>query len=264
METTMISNFRVILDTLILQMKNSFARPMFRFCLIVNPIASTVIIYEMFRNSGQDNFGTYVILGAGLMAIWSCICFSSAGDINRERWSGTLSMIFVAPAGFQLIIFGKILGNTLLSLLTLFISYITARVLYGVNISVDYPLYTIFALVCAIICFIVFSTLIAYILTLSRKTQLYMNLIEIPIILLCGFVFPVSFLPQWIHPLSYVLPPTWAVRLLRLSIHWTTADEFWHTFIILALATVCYGIATALLFKTIDKQVRRRATLEVF
>ena len=260
----MMSNLRVVWDTLRLQMKNSFARPMFRFCLIINPVASTVIIYEMFRNSGQDNFGTYVILGAGLMAIWSCICFSSAGDINRERWFGTLSMIFVAPAGFQLIIFGKILGNTILSLLTLCISYITAKLLYGVSIRVDYPLYTALAIICAVVCFIVFSTLIAYLLTLSRKTELYMNMIEIPIILICGFVFPVSFLPQWIHPLSYVLPPTWAVRLLRLSIHWTTATEFLYTFIILALITVFYGVATALLFKTIDKQIRRKATLEVF
>ena len=173
-------------------------------------------------------------------------------------------MIFVAPAGFQLIIFGKILGNTMLSLLTLFISYITAKILYGVNISVDYPLYTVFALICAIVCFIVFSTLIAYLLTLSRKTELYMNMIEIPIILLCGFVFPVSFLPQWIHPISYILPPTWAVRLLRLSIHWTTGSEFLYTFIILALVTTLYGVVTALLYKTIDRQIRKKATLEVF
>jgi len=260
----MMSNVRVIWDTLRLQMKNSFVRPMFRFCLIINPIANTVIIYEMFRNSGLDNFGTYVILGAGLMAIWSCICFSSAGDINRERWHGTLPMIFVAPAGFQLIIFGKILGNTLLSLLTLLLSYVTAKLLYGVSINVDYPIYTAFAFVCAVTCFIIFSTLIAYILTLSRKTELYMNLIEIPIILLCGFVFPVSFLPQWLHPLSYIFPPTWAVRLLRLSIHWTTGSEFLYTFIILFSVTAFYGIATALLYKIIDRQIRKKATLEVF
>jgi len=255
---------RVIWDTLRLQMKNSFVRPMFRFCLIVNPIAGTILIYEMFRNSSQDNFGTYVILGAGLMGLWGCICFSSAGDINRERWSGTLSMIFAAPAGFQLIIFGKILGNTLLSLLTLLLSYITAKVLYGVSVSVDYPLHTAFALFCAVLCFIVFSTLIAYLLTLSRKTTLYMNLIEIPIILVCGFVFPVGFLPAWVQPLSHALPPTWAVRLLRLSIDWTGGREFWGTFGMLVLVTALYGIASALLYRVIDKQIRRTATLEVF
>jgi len=237
---------------------------MFRFCLIVNPIANTILVYEMFRNSGQANFGTYVVLGAGLMGLWSCICFSSAGDINRERWSGTLSMIFVAPAGFQLIIFGKILGNTMLSLLTLMLSYITAKILYGVSINVPYPVHTVFALFCAVICFIVFSTLIAYLLTLSRKTTLYMNLIEIPIILLCGFVFPVDFLPAWVRPLSYALPPSWAVRLLRLSIDRTSDGKFWISFCILVVITVLYGVASVLLFRAIDRQIRRNATLEVF
>ena len=115
----------VLLSTMILQMKQSFARPMFRFCLIANPILNTVLLYEMFRNSGEENFVSYVILGAGLMGIWSCICFSSAGDINRERYSGTLSLVFAAPVGFPKIVLGKILGNTILSLASLGISLIT-------------------------------------------------------------------------------------------------------------------------------------------
>lgn len=112
----------VLLSTMLLQMKQSFARNMFRFCLIANPILNTVLLYEMFRNSGQANFASYVVLGAGLMAVWGCICFSSAGDINRERFSGTLALVFAAPAGFPYIILGKILGNTVLSLLSLLIS----------------------------------------------------------------------------------------------------------------------------------------------
>ena len=106
----------VIWDTLRLQMKNSFIRPMYRFCLIAAPIVQTILLYEMYKNSGQDNFTTYVMLGGGLMGLWSCICFSSAGDINRERYMGTLSLIFVTPANFSTIIFGKVLGNTVLSL----------------------------------------------------------------------------------------------------------------------------------------------------
>jgi ABC-2 type transport system permease protein len=144
------------------------------------------------------------------------------------------------------------------------LSYITAKALYRVSISVPYPIHTAFALLCAVVCFIVFSTLIAYLLTLSRKTTLYMNLIEIPIILLCGFVFPVEFLPAWIRPLSYALPPTWAVRLLRLSIEQTGGASFRGTFHILVIITVAYGAASALLFKAIDRQIRKSATLEVF
>ena len=82
----------VLLSSMGLQCKQSFVRPMFRFCLLANPILNTVLLYEMYRGAGEENFFAYVALGAGLMAVWSAICFSSAGDINRERYSGTLAL----------------------------------------------------------------------------------------------------------------------------------------------------------------------------
>lgn len=255
---------RVIFDTLKLQMKNSFVRPMFRFCLIANPIVNTILIYEMFKNSGQENFTTYVMLGAGLSGLWSCICFSSAGDINRERWSGTLSVIYSAPADFRTIILGKIIGNTVLSLATLILSFLTAKLLYNAPIVIESPMYLFLSVFAAVICFVTVSVVIAYLLTLSRKTQLYMNCIEIPVILVCGFVFPVEILPKWVLPISYALSPTWAVKLIRMSV--AGIDEpagYFAAFGILAGITVLYIILASMLFHTIDRQVRIKATLEM-
>ena len=74
----------VLLSTMVLQMKQSFVRPMYQFCLIVSPILNTVLLYEMFRNSGNVDFASYVILGSGLMSLWSCII--STGNGLVERW----------------------------------------------------------------------------------------------------------------------------------------------------------------------------------
>lgn len=194
----------VLISSIRVQMKQSFVRPMFRFCLLANPVLNTILLYEMYRNSGEDNFMAYVVLGAGLMGLWSCICFSSAGDINRERHSGTLALIFAAPASFPAIILGKILGNTILSLVTLVISLITAVVLFQVPVMIGSPLLFLIALFGAVMAFVVISSVIACLLTLSRKTELYMNCIEIPVILLCGFVFPVTILPKAVQAISYV------------------------------------------------------------
>ncbi len=255
---------RVLWMTMILQMKNSFVRPMFRFTLLANPVVNTILLYEMFINSGQSNFINYVILGSGLMGIWSCICFSSAGDINRERWSGTLSIIYTTPADFRLIILGKILGNTILSLLTFTVSHITARILFRSNFIIERGHQFIIAFIGMIICFAVVSVFFAYLLTLSRKTTLYMNLIEFPIILVCGFVFPVDILPGWVQKISYSLPLTWGVKLLRMSI---TEGEgvslFWDTLQKLSSITGLYIIITILLYRIIDKQVRIKGTLEM-
>lgn len=254
----------VLLSTMALQMKQSFVRPMYQFCLIVSPILNTVLLYEMFRNSGNADFASYVILGSGLMSLWSCICFSSAGDINRERFSGTLALIFAAPAGFPAIILGKILGNTVLSLASILISMVTALVLYQAPLHLESPGYFLIALVGMICSFVVISSVIACLLTLSRRTTLYMNCIEIPFILMCGMSFPVDVLPNWLQMISRCLAPTWAVELLRMTVHGISVPMlFWRNFAIMTGLSVALTLFSAWLYKTIDRAVRIKATLEV-
>lgn len=263
MRNTIKQWIHIVMTTMILQMKQSFARPMFRFCLLVNPVVNTIFLYEMFLNSTEANFIQYVILGAGLMGIWGCICFSSAGDINRERYSGTLSIIYVAPGGFGTIIFGKVFGNTLISLLTFVIAYVTALCLSGQPIEFHHAASFLLALVLAIFCFMVVSLCIAYCLMLSRKTELYMNLIEIPFILVCGFVFPVEMLPGWLQKLSVMLPPTWAVRLLRMSLVESNKLVVGQYYLILMIELAVFIGITVILYRWMDKRVRIKATLEV-
>lgn len=254
----------VLLSTMMLQMKQSFVRPMFKFCLIANPILNTILLYEMFRNSGQENFASYVILGSGLMAIWGCICFSSAGDIERERHSGTLALIFAAPATFPAIILGKILGNTILSLVSLVLSMVTALVVYHAPMTLVSPGYFCIALVGMVASFVVISSVIACLLTLSRRTSLYMNCIEIPFILLCGMAFPVEILPTWLQPISRCLAPTWAVELLRMAVHGITdASAFWQRLGVLTILSAVLAVLFAWLYRVIDRAVRINASLEV-
>ena len=254
---------QIIVSTMTLQMKQSFARPMFRFCLICNPIVNTIFLYEMFLNKGMDAFLNHVVLGAGLMGFWGCICFSSVGDINRERWSGTLPIIYVAPGGFGLIVFGKILGNTIMSLLTFVLSYLTAGVISGQWFQIVDMGYFMLAMVLMIACFVVVSLCFAYIMMLSRKTELYMNLIEIPLVFICGFTFPVEVLPEWAQAISNLLAPTWAARLLRMSVGQVDKSGYADCAGILLIELLLMILFTIGLYQWMDKRIRIRATLEV-
>lgn len=255
--------WNVIYTTMMLQMKQSFARPMFRFCLLLNPVVNTFFLYEMFLNSGEENFLIYVILGGGLMGLWGCICFSSAGDINRERYSGTLPLIYVAPAGFGSIILGKILGNTLLSLLAFVLSYGTACLISGTFVPIICSGAFIGALALTVLSFILVSLCIAYLLMLSRKTELYMNLIELPFILLCGFTFPIEILPQWVQCISVCFAPTWAVRLLRISVEGTGPVAAKTCYEVLILELVLMLLFLKVIYEWMKRRVRIKATLEV-
>ena len=112
--------------------------------------------------------------------------------------------------------------------------------------------------------FVVISSVIACLLTLSRRTTLYMNCIEIPFILLCGMSFPIDVLPKWLQMVSRCLAPTWAVELLRMTVHGISDTAlFWRNFAIMAGLSTALAIFSAWLYKTIDRAVRIKATLEV-
>ena len=252
----------VIYTSMVLQMKQTFARNMFKYCMFVAPLLSTIILGEMYRNASGEDFIAFVVLGSGLWNLWGAIAFSSAGDINRERYSNTLSVIFSAPADFRLIWLGKIFGNTILSICSFFISVIFAMVLYRIPVMVYNWGLLALAFVLTVLCFIVISVFVAYLLTLSRRTTLFMNCLEFPFILICGFAFPVEMLPTPIMYLSYIFPPTWAVKLLRSGIT-AGAPEYLNILMWLLVTTVGFVVLSSVLYKTIFKQVKILGTLDM-
>jgi len=258
-------NLRVLASTMAVQMKNSFARPGIRMCLLIAPVANTILLYYMFQHSGRADFGMYVVLGAGLTSLWETIIFSSMGDINRERWNGTLCLLFGMPTPYPLILLGKIIGNTVMAFAALVLSYAAAYILFGITLTVNSAWLLIAALLLSGVSFVVVSQFTAYALTLSRKIVIYMNCLNFPIFLLCGFAFPIETLPSWALPLSYALPPTWAVRMLRMCFAPAIDLALYGQYALILLGELAlFGLMARLLYRAVDTQVRVHATLEVF
>jgi ABC-2 type transport system permease protein len=162
------------------------------------------------------------------------------------------------------LIVAKTIGNTLLASLTLVVSWLTAGLLFRLTLVVPHPIVFLGAMVVTIIGFVAISIPISYLMLLSRKTGLYMNVLDIPVTLLCGFVFPLNVLPQWTQPISQALVPTWSTRLLHLAlqptIDWAAVRTTmtWNAGLILL-----YGGLTVVFWHAIQLRVRRNATLEV-
>jgi ABC-2 type transport system permease protein len=91
-----------------------------------------------------------------------------------------------------------------------------------------------------------------------------MNCIEYPIFILCGILFPIEMLPKWTTPLSYILSPTWAARILRMSVEGIENTKlFYYYTCVLVGITIIYFILSYILYNIIDKRTRINGTLEV-
>lgn len=257
-------NFNILISTMRVQATNSFARPMFKFTLLMNPFLNTILIMEMFKKKLGESITGIVVFGVILATLWSCLCFSSIGDINRERWSGTLPLLFITPIHINILLGAKFLGNLFLSLISSVISISTALFIFRIKMEIFHPFYLLFSLFLLVISFTIISMIFAYFLLLSRKTTLYMNLLDLPITALCGFLFPTSYLPRILQSLGDLLLPTWAVREMHISLQKNIGQIEWLSnlkgFTILLFISLLLVLG---LWKIVQKRVYITGSLEV-
>lgn len=252
------------------QIGNSMARSMMKNVVFVSPLFSVIINYYIFRRSGLPNFGEQVVVGAGLMTLWSTILWSSATDIGRERWMGTLEILLIAPVRFPTSLLGKILGNTALSLLSVLLTWVYSVVLFGVRISVAAPAQLVATLAIALFAFTGFALMLSLLFTLSRHSHSFANGLGYPLYVVSGLLFPLTVLPVWVLPLGLIMPLAWAREAMRwattgavaaptlLTPGWTAAAGG-----LLAIGVIYFVGAYALYRYVIDRKVRQLGELGV-
>lgn len=265
MSYTLTPDLRSLLHTIKVHMKLSLARPMFQFIIFLMPFLFSTIAILVYGNSSAEQIFQYVVLGSGFITLWSSIVFSSASDVNREKYYGTLELLFTAPIPFGLTLAGKIIANTLWGTLSMLISYCYLIVIYRVPVIIGHPLQFILAYLFVLCALSVFSFFLAMSFTLSRQAYALMNMLEYPVYLICGFMFPVSVLPDWLKPLSWVLPPTWAIELLRIiSRKDMKQDELIVAWGALLMLTVFYLVISLAYYRLVEKRARINGNLGVF
>lgn len=254
----------VLVSSALQQFRTSIGRPMFRFCVIAQPIIFGLLLGMMYMERSDMDFTLYAVFGSGLSTFWSSICFSSASDIHRERWYGTLETIYAAPAGFKWIVLGKIIGNSIWGFFSICLSYTVVTLVFKKAIVVSNPLWLIIGISLMTLSLVAIGYLFAALFTLSRNARVLMNFMEYPVYILCGILFPLEQLPLIVRSISYAFSPTWAVKIIHYAVWGGTWRDVAPYVAGLLAITVIYGIFSLLMFERIDVKCRVEATLEVY
>ena len=245
------------------QMLLSIARPMFQFIVWVMPLFTATLTYFIYGGQSPERIFQYAVLGSGFMGLWSSIVFSSASDLTRERYYGTLESIFTSPTPFAIILMGKIFGNTIWGLISMVMAFLYLKLLFGIQLPSLSIARFIVTLLIVIFAICVFAFLLALLFTLTRYSNTIMNVIEYPIFLLCGFVFPISVLPGWLSWISYILPPTWAIEALRNVTGVTSIFTYKEAILGLSFATFIYIVLAIVVYAYVDRKARQSGQLGV-
>lgn len=140
--------------------------------------------------------------------------FLTSFAIVRERELGTLEQLFVTPVGRVGLLLGKLVPYACIGFVEMLLVLAVMVYVFGV------PIHGNLALLLALsILFLVCALGLGLLVSTVAKTQLqamqFAFLMMLPSVLLSGFVFPRSGMPAPIYLLSFGIPVTYFVEILR-------------------------------------------------
>ncbi|MDY6916165.1 MAG: ABC transporter permease [Candidatus Cloacimonadota bacterium] len=139
-----------------------------------------------------------------------------AVTITFERKSRSFERLLLAPISIESLVFAKISGAIVFGIFNSLIPILLSILYFKLEITNYLVLFT------GVILLSIVSTMLGLFISVAAKevfeAQTYSNFFRFPMIFLCGLFVPVVALPIFIRPISFLLPITYGVDLLRSTI----------------------------------------------
>jgi len=203
----------------------------------------------------------YGVLGGGIIGFWGIAYLDGGNSIQDERWQGTLEQIFAVPTPLFVIVIGKILGSLLMGLLSFIPTVALAYFGFHAALPGIDPLRFAISLAVLTFSFFVISLALTPLFAVWRTAFTVLNGLELGVYGLCGFMFPITQLPGWLQPVSYVLSPTWATRALYAAASPTRGSDVTTDWLIALGLSLAYLVASIFLYRFVE--IRARVTGEL-
>jgi len=231
----------------------------FLLMCVLQPVIFATIAFYMFKGGGQPGTLLYAALGAGMMGIWSTTLFGSGGALQWNRWQGTLELLVAAPPPFLVVLFPLTLATSITGAYSLAATLFWGRVFFGVPLHFAHPLAFAVAIPAAVLSLGLMGLLMASSFILYRHANALSNLLEYPVWVATGLLFPLSLLPGWVRPISWLLAPRWGIDAIRHSA--LGGGPVWFPIGMCAVTGVAYLVLAGIFLQWFERAARARATL---
>ena len=170
--------------------------------------------------------------------------------ITREKELGTMEILLVSPLKPYEIIIGKVLPYLFLSFVNTATIIILARFAFDVPFKGSYILFFMEALL-----FVITALSLGIMISTISKTQQTAMMIALaglmlPVIILSGFIFPVSSMPWPLQVFSHIVPAKWFLIIVKgIMLKGIGLEYLWRETLILSGMTLFFMAVSLKKFK---------------
>lgn len=225
------------------------------------PIVYATLAYLMFRAGSEPETLLVASLGATVMGIWSVTTVGAADAIQRQRSAGVLELLVAAPAPFWAVLLPITIATSAIGVYSLASTLLWGRFAFGIPLELERPLPFVLAIPPTILSIGLLGFVLASVIVRFRAGWAVGNMLEYPVWIVTGLLIPVSVLPAWAEPVSWLLAPTWGMRALRDSALGGGSPGF--AIGMCLVLGAFYAVLGAVLLGRFLESARRHATLSL-
>jgi len=233
---------------------------------IIAPFMFTIVALYMYSGVGEVSSPVVLtaVLGGGVLGMWGNMLFSSGFSILYDRFNGTVEPIMLTPTHLIDVIAGRSIWNTFIGLMNAVLVFVAAELMFGVGVNVADPVLFFPMLLMTLLSLASIGLMLSALFVLTRASFVAMTILEFPIYVFSGALFPVSILGG-LEPISYVLAPSWGVSAMKSAAvegygSMTSFGMGFDVMMMFLLMAVYIG-AAYLFFKIIERNIRNSGTL---
>jgi len=162
-------------------------------------------------------------------------------SITREKELGTMEVLLVSPLNPFQVILGKVFPYIFLSIINATVIILLGVFVFGMPIQGN-----LFLLAAESILFIITALSLGILISNIAQTQqtaMMMSLmgLMLPVIILSGFIFPISSMPLPLQIISNIIPAKWFIIIIKaIMLKGATIDIIWKETLILIGMTLFF------------------------
>lgn len=170
-------------------------------------------------------------------------------SVVREREKNTLEQLLVTPINKVAFVIGKILPYILIAMLDFYLILGVGWHFFELPFPDSHVALFLLAFIYVSV-MIALGLLISLISQTQQQAMFIAIFIIVPSILLSGFIFPLEAIPDYIRPISYIIPFTYFIEIIRgLLIKHTLLVDLYYDYLALFSFVVVFVSLSIIMFK---------------
>lgn len=251
---------RALLGAYLQQWKaNAYARADLVGTLANVPVVATVTWIA--TRSGRSAVLGHVAVGLFFMTLWNQASLGMRWSLTGEAFAGTLEFNLLSPAPLMLVLLGKGLAHAASALLPGLVALATALAVSQRVPEVANVPGALLSVAAVFVAVIATAFIFCPLQVLAARELDPIVAIRPFVTVFSGFLYPVAYLPGFFQTAGRILPTSWGMDALLVSLEGGPAEILAADLAICLGLSACYFGFTAAMFDRVERRIRANAAL---